>query len=95
LIRAAFTKPRTRSPRILSVFSGVEFVDAEARFRYVRPVLLALLLTILTALGLQTLYVNGGATFGANGFYDYLSVFVWGISAEMTRSALQSFTKTK
>lgn len=95
LTRTLLATPLTRSPRILSVFSGVDFVSAQIRFRYIRPVLLALLLAILAVLGFETLYVNGGATFGANRLYDYFSLFVWGISAEVTRSALQSFTKSK
>jgi hypothetical protein len=40
--------------------------------------------------GLKTLYVDNGASFGAEGLYDYLGLFMWGLSAEVAQSTLQN-----
>ncbi|GEM_PF-3552103 len=42
------------------------------------------LLFFLLCVGLLTLYVNEGSTFGANPFSDYVKVFTWGLASEVT-----------
>lgn len=41
----------------------------------------ALLLGIL-GVGISTLYIDKGATFGAHAFMDYFSLVLWGLSAD-------------
>ena len=48
-----------------------------------RPTITILGGLLLAFVGFETLYVNGSATFGANAITDYLSVFVWGVSADV------------
>ena len=74
--------------RFLAGLSGLQFVTAETRFWFFRPVLSVLLLVLLTLLGLQTLYVDSGATFGVGGLYDYLGLFLWGITADVAQRTL-------
>jgi hypothetical protein len=52
---------------------------------------LALLLGLL-AVGVETLYVNQGLTFGANPVSDYSTLVVWGLSADV---ASRSLTKLR
>jgi hypothetical protein len=33
--------------------------------------------------------VNAGATFGVNGLYDYLGLFLWGLSADIANQGLR------
>lgn len=60
--------------------------DAEVRYYLIRPALWLLALIFLALIGLQTQYVNPGATFGANGVYDYIGLFLWGISSDVATS---------
>ncbi|MFN8494696.1 MAG: hypothetical protein U0350_44250 [Caldilineaceae bacterium] len=74
--------------RVLASLSGFQVVTADTRFWFFRPVLSVLFLILLMLLGLQTLYVNTGATFGAGGLYDYLGLFFWGITADVAQRTL-------
>ena len=77
---------------LLAFLSGGRPLGAELRFWLVRPLLFFVLLIGLTLVGLQTLYVNAGATFGAAGIYDYLGLFLWGLSADVAQRTLQNIT---
>ncbi len=46
-------------------------------------------------LGLQTLYVNSGATFGVGGLYDYLGLFLWGVTADVAQRTLLNLPAAK
>lgn len=81
--------------QLMAVLSGAQLVGAEVRFWLVRPLLFFILLIGLALLGLQTLYVNAGSTFGAGGLYDYLGLFLWGLSAEVAQRTLQSLQLPK
>lgn len=80
--------------RFLATLSGLQLVTAATRFWFFRPVLSVLLLVLLTLLGLQTLYVNAGATFGVGGLYDYLGLFIWGITADIAQRTLFNLPTT-
>ncbi len=84
---------QVRTSALVSVLSGVKFVSPSDRFRFLRPLVFFLLLVLLILLGFETLYVTSGATFGDDGFYDYLALFIWGFSAEVTRDAIVNATK--
>ncbi|MCX6033181.1 MAG: hypothetical protein NT169_28340 [Chloroflexi bacterium] len=85
---AANQRQTDRWRRFLAGLSGLQFVTAETRFWFFRPALSVLLLVLLMLLGLQTLYVNSGATFGVGGLYDYLGLFLWGITADVAQRTL-------
>lgn len=74
---------------LMAMLSGGRVIGAETRFWLVRPLLFLLLLGGLALLGLQTLYVNAGASFGSAGLFDYLGLFLWGISADVAQRTLQ------
>jgi len=91
--RVTAAQPPTGFPAILANFlavvSGTRMVGAGMRYWLFRPLLYLTLLLLLALLGLQTLYVNAGATFGASGVYDYLGLFLWGISADVAQRIMQ------
>jgi hypothetical protein len=74
--------------RFLAALSGLQLVSAGTRFWFFRHVLSVVLLVVLLLLGLQTLYIDAGATFGAGGLYDYLGLFLWGITADVAQRTL-------
>jgi hypothetical protein len=54
----------------------------------VRPLLWLVLLLGLLGVGLQSLYVENGATFGANPVPDVLGLILWGLSADVASRTL-------
>jgi hypothetical protein len=81
--------------KVMATLSGTEMVGAQVRYWLVRPLLFLVLLVALALLGLQTLYVNAGSTFGAAGLYDYLGLFLWGLSADVVQRTLQNLQVPK
>ena len=79
----------------LAFLAGSSSVKAEIRFWLVRPLLYLLLLALLTLVGLETLYIKGGATFGASGLYDFLGLFMWGLGADVAQRTLQNLKGNK
>jgi hypothetical protein len=63
---------------------------AEATYWILRPLLYLVLMGVLLAIGLQSLYLEKGATFGANPLTDYLSLLFWGLSAEVASKTLST-----
>ncbi len=76
--------------QLMATLSGARLVSADVRYWLIRPLLWLILLGMLVLLGMQTLYVNAGATFGAAGLYDYLGLFLWGLSADVAQRTLQN-----
>ena len=98
LIQAFQVLPKPKLPggrrwnwlaKLLAALSGIQTLNAEMRYWLIRPLLWLVLLIVLVLLGLQTLYVNAGATFGVNGLYDYLGLFLWGLSADIANQGLR------
>jgi hypothetical protein len=54
----------------------------------VRWLLYVVLLLVLLAVGLDSLYVTKGATFGAHPFADYLSLILWGLGSDVAGRTL-------
>ncbi|MEP0924356.1 hypothetical protein [Leptolyngbya sp. ST-U4] len=67
-----------------------EQVRAEATFWFVRPLLYLVLLTGLTLAGLNTLYIGKGEAFGARPMSNYLTLLLWGLSADVASRSLSS-----
>jgi hypothetical protein len=79
--------------RSLMVLSGVsDRARAEATFWVVRPLLALVLLGGLSAMGLGSLYVEKGGTFGARPFSDYLGLILWGLSADVASRSLSNLS---
>lgn len=80
----------------LFALSGLsEELRAEATLWIVRPLLYFVLLFGLVAVGLNTLYVSAGLTFGAMPFADYLGLILWGLSADVAGRTLSNLQGTK
>ncbi len=96
--RAAQAPPPPAEPRWLEWFkdwlvllSGLsDQIRAEATLWLVRPLLYLGLLAGLLAVGTGLLYVENGATFGANPFADYLGLVLWGLSADVASRSLSN-----
>jgi hypothetical protein len=46
----------------------------------------------LSAMGLGSLYVEKGGTFGARPFSDYLGLILWGLSADVASRSLSNLS---
>lgn len=54
----------------------------------VQKVLFLLLVTLLGAAGLGTLYISNGAILGASPLSDYVTLFAWGLTADVASRTL-------
>ena len=94
-------KPAALTPiehleQFLVAVSGLsDQVRAEATFWFVRPLLYLVLLTGLTLAGLNTLYIEKGETFGARPTSDYLTLLLWGLSADVASRNLSGLQGQK
>ncbi len=90
---------RTLGQRLIDAFgylSGhADSIRAEATYHLARPLLSVVLFVALLAVGCQTLYLEKGASFGANPFADYLSLLFWGMSADVTSRSLTTLKGTQ
>jgi hypothetical protein len=75
----------------LSWLSGATPLDGTWYYSYGRPMMFLLLLILLAFVGLYNSYIKN-ATFGSEGYFDYLSLFLWGISADVAQKTLQNLT---
>ncbi len=75
--------------KLLARLSGIR-LTADIRFWIVRPILSLVLLLLLVLWGMQALYVNAGATFGAAGVYDYMGLLLWGLTADVVSRSLSN-----
>jgi hypothetical protein len=78
----------------LAALAGSQPVSARVVYRYLQPLTFITLLVGLVILGMQTLYARPGVPFGLNGVFDYLALFVWGVSAEVAQRTLQQLAPT-
>jgi hypothetical protein len=83
-------QPPSNLTRFLEWLAGTPRSAAQPPLRWVRALLFFLLLVLLALLGWQTLYIQNGANFGVGGFLDYLGLFLWGLSADITQRTLQT-----
>jgi hypothetical protein len=49
-----------------------------------------MLLVGLSVVGMRSLYMQKGSTFGADAFSDYLGLLVWGLSADVASRSLSN-----
>src|SRR5207247_433744 len=90
--KTPWTRSRTLVLRALAFLAGTHAAAVEVQpwSVFVRALLGLTLLIVLSLIGLQTLYVTNGATFGSGGLYDYLGLFLWGLSADIGQRTLQN-----
>ena len=82
--------------RVLIDLAGLsDLVRAEATYWFVRPFLYGTLLVGLTIVGLNTLYIEKGETFGARPLSDYLGLLLWGLSADVASRSLSALQEQK
>jgi len=86
--QAALAWQSSRARQVLALLSGTPLITAATRYWFIRPLLAIVLLILLGLLGLQTLYVNNGTTFGAKGLYDYLGLVLWGLTTDVAQRSL-------
>ncbi|WP_414622789.1 hypothetical protein [Calothrix sp. CCY 0018] len=77
------------SQKFLIFLSGSKF-RTQATYWFARPLFSLILLLGLSIVGLRSLYVQKGTTFGADPFSDYLGLFVWGLSADVASRSLSN-----
>ncbi|MCT7953244.1 hypothetical protein NG798_25940 [Ancylothrix sp. C2] len=78
--------------RSLIFLSGSEF-RAEATYWFARPLFSLALLIGLSIVGIRTLYVEKGTTFGADPFSDYWGLVIWGLSADIASRSLSNLSE--
>ena len=82
---------KSRFRKILIFLSGLpDDIRAEATLWVAKPVLSLSLLVGLSAVGLNSLYIQNGKTFGANPFADYFGLILWGLSADIASRSLSN-----
>ncbi len=82
---------KIRCQDFLILLSGVsDDIRIGATFWLVQPFLSLTLLVGLSLVGIGSLYVDNGLTFGARPFSDYLGLILWGISADVASRNLSS-----
>lgn len=91
-----FNAPPPEEPsgpaRVLARLAGTDLIGAGTRFFVLRPIFFIALLILLTLIGLKSLYIDNGTNFGSGGLYDYLGLFLWGLSAEVAQRTLQTLS---
>ena len=79
-----------RPERVAAWLAGSDLIGAGTRFWILRPIFFILLLILLTLVGFKSLYIDNGTNFGVGGIYDYLGLFLWGLSAQVVQNTLQN-----
>lgn len=91
LARTTETPAQSKTRERLAIFAGLSNeVRAEATLWVVRPVLYCVLILGLVFVGLETLYFKEGEVFGVNRVFDYVGIFIWGLSADVASRTLSN-----
>jgi hypothetical protein len=78
----------SRMEEFWSMFAGTD-VRKNDNHPIIKAIGFLLLLGLLTVIGLKSLYIDVG-TFGVNGVFDYLGLFLWGMSSEIAKKTLEN-----
>lgn len=84
--------------RVMKLLTGIK-VTARVRYGLFRPLVSLATFTVIVLIGFQEIYIKGGDTFGMEGIYDYLKLFLWGIvsdvfSRTLTGDSTKAFLKS-
>lgn len=88
------TQGVTWTRRTLDWLTGTEF-RMEVNYRLAKPLFSLALLIGFSVVGMRSLYVEKGETFGANPFTDYLGLLVWGLTTDVTSRSLSALMMGK
>ncbi|MCW5850319.1 MAG: hypothetical protein KIT87_09585 [Anaerolineae bacterium] len=86
--------PVSAGQRLARAFSSLESFRTDLLLWVGRPLLYLTLLLGLLAVGLSSLYIDKGATFGANPLADYTTLLIWGLSADVASRTLSTLGGT-
>lgn len=75
--------------KIMNWMTGVR-VTARVRYGFFRPLVTLVAFIVILMLGFQEIYIEGGQTFGSNGLYDHLKLFLWGAVSDVFSRSLTS-----
>ena len=77
------------------IVSGVsDQIRTEATVWIVRPLVSLTSLIFLSIVGLNSIYIDNGATFGSKPLSDYFSLIFWGLSADVASRKLSNLRDT-
>ncbi|MEM7370325.1 MAG: hypothetical protein AAF587_17080 [Bacteroidota bacterium] len=81
--------------KIMGFLTGFQ-ANARVRYAVFRPIAMLVAFTVIILLGFQEIYVKGNnPTFGSEGIYDYLKLFLWGLVSDVfSRSVFNTQAKT-
>lgn len=68
--------------KVLNVLTGFK-VNARVRYALFRPIAILVATIVLVLLGFREIYISGSATFGMEGIYDYMKLFLWGVVSDV------------
>lgn len=94
-----FPKSGNVIARILAFMAGTEAPPIGFAVRFIQPIMTLLLVFLLTIYGVWLVYsgdTESAQTFGAQGLAAYVSLFLWGLTAQVVGKTLQtlSFSRT-
>lgn len=77
---------------IVMFVSGSKF-RSQATYWFARPLFSLFLLIGLLLVGMRSLYIQKGTSFGADPFSDYLGLIIWGLSADVASRSLSNLAE--
>ena len=80
---------------LINLLGLSDLVRTEATYWFLRLMLYGGLLVRLTIVGLNTLYIEKGESFGARPLLDYLGLLLWGLSADVASRSLSSLQEQR
>lgn len=84
--------------KVMNFLTGFQ-ANARVRYALFRPIAMIVAFTVILLLGFQQIYVGDGgsanATFGSDGIYDYLKLFLWGLVSDVFSRSVFSAKSTE
>ncbi len=81
--------------RFLAFIAGTETPPVGVAVRFIQPIMTLLLVILLTIYGVWLVYsgeTESPQTFGAQGVVAYVSLFLWGLTAQVVARTLQTLS---
>lgn len=89
----AATNPQDNTIGFERLIPWIRLIFQSAKMRFwLSKILQFALLLLLVVVGFKTTYIDNGSIFGAHGLADYLTLFLWGLSAGFAQQAIQKLT---
>ncbi|MCB0631392.1 MAG: hypothetical protein R2824_29455 [Saprospiraceae bacterium] len=68
--------------QLLQFLSGVD-IGVGVKYWFYRPLALAILFIFILLIGFKEIYIDGGDYFGAEGLFNYVELFTWGLASDL------------